>query len=361
MDFAEILGTGEAPPVQAMSPQGPEASPEATGSSFGGGFMDKMRTDPAFSQAMLMMGARLMQGPKNGQDFAGLVGDAALIGATAHGFVRANEQSHALKQKEFALKEQEAGVRMDSTKAQTAQVQQETSQKATLFPEVQAKVAQEVKNLRASGRKTEADALLQEAKANNFSAEWELARRKGEADIVQSNAAAGASNASALAQQANARLIGVKADAATNLQFEGQDEAVLHGSGKKGAAGAKQKMDEMFTYLRASDPQKKTYTDEQLYEKVARMHDPSKMKGEDIQTLRLLAENGSRDQQKFALDQLFQMAGGTAGAATGPAPAKPTPTKAPKRGEKLTVVRTGRDANGRVVQQLSDGSIKYVD
>ena len=81
MSFANILGTGVeqlpeqpgvVPPAQVQAQVPPEATPA------GGGFMDKLKNDQAFAQAAIMMGARMMQGPRPGQDAFGALGEMSI-------------------------------------------------------------------------------------------------------------------------------------------------------------------------------------------------------------------------------------------------------------------------------------------
>lgn len=161
------------------------------------GFFDKLRTDPKLSQAMLMMGLRMMQGEQNGQGTMGMLGDAMMAGAAAHNMLKYNEREMDRRDQELAMKSRESNARV-------TQLEQETSQKAELFPEAKKKLAEEVRQLRASGRKAEADALVAEFKADpaRVAEAWRLDQGVKKANITQSNAAAGASGASARAANA---------------------------------------------------------------------------------------------------------------------------------------------------------------
>lgn len=166
-------------------------------SQTGDGFFDKLRTDPKMAQSMLMVGLRMMQGQRPGQDTMGMIGDAMMAGAAAHNMLRYNEGENARKDTELGLKVQESGARVAQANATTAATQQATQQSAAQFPNMQAKLAQEVKNLRTQGKTAEANSLIQEAKAGNIKTELDLENASRRANINQSNAAAGASAAQA--------------------------------------------------------------------------------------------------------------------------------------------------------------------
>lgn len=166
-------------------------------SQAGDGFFDKLRTDPKMAQSMLMVGLRMMQGQRPGQDTMGMIGDAMMAGAAAHNMLKYNEGENARKDTELGLKVQESGARVAQANASTAATQQATQQSAAQFPNMQAKLAQEVKNLRTQGKTAEANSLIQEAKAGNIKTELDLENAARRANISQSNAAAGASAAQA--------------------------------------------------------------------------------------------------------------------------------------------------------------------
>lgn len=180
-----------APQIPAEAVQGVLQEEGATGpSATGTGFFDKLRTDPKMSQAMLMMGMRMMQGNRPGQDSMGMVGDAMMAAATAHNMLSYNEKNTAIKERELGMREKESSTRV-------AQTEQEMAQKAELFPDAKAKIAQEVRNLRTQGKGAEADLLIKDAKAGNIKTELDLQNRTAQAEITQRNSASNSSNASA--------------------------------------------------------------------------------------------------------------------------------------------------------------------
>ena len=135
MAFAEIMGQ----PEQGTPQEAPQES---------GGFMDKLKTDPAFAQAAIMMGARLMQGPRQGQDALGAFGDAAMIGTQAYTFGKQNE-----------VENQRAGERAKvqnaQTEAQTAVTQADTQAKVMANAETAQTGPDRVKALRLKAQSLE--------------------------------------------------------------------------------------------------------------------------------------------------------------------------------------------------------------
>ena len=81
----------EAPPVMAPQAAQPQAAPpQAPPEQESMGLFERLRSDPVLSQAALMAGIRLAQGPRPGQTALGLVGDAMMVGKTAHDMLQGN-------------------------------------------------------------------------------------------------------------------------------------------------------------------------------------------------------------------------------------------------------------------------------
>lgn len=221
MDYNQILfgqGGGQQPGPVAQAPAMPPAqapiqqaapTPEQIEAQDSSGFLQKVQTDPAFTQAMLMMGSRLLQGPRPGQDDAGMLGDAAMVGLTAHNMMKGNEHTQALQDQEMALREKKAKVDMASTEARTAGTLQDTEQKGLAFPETQKRIAEEIKALRTRGRLQEAQALMTEFKADpaRLAEDRGLDMQKTRAEIGATGARASASMAAAGASTARAEQI----------------------------------------------------------------------------------------------------------------------------------------------------------
>lgn len=172
MSFAEILGTGVeqppeqagvVPPAQAQAQVPPEAAPA------GGGFMDRLKNDQAFAQAAIMMGARMMQGPRPGQDAFGALGEATMIGVQAYNMGKQNEIDNQLAN-------ERAAVLNDQTRAQTAGVQAATVGKTQENAENLLTKGDRVKTLRLkaqalerAGKVAEAQQIYDMAKAEFMS------------------------------------------------------------------------------------------------------------------------------------------------------------------------------------------------
>ena len=217
-------------------------------SQAGDGFFDKLRTDPKLAQSMLMVGLRMMQGQRPGQDTMGMVGDAMMAGAAAHNMLKYNEGENARKDQELGLKTQESNARVAQAGATTEATQQQTQQSAAQFPNVQAKLAQEVKNLRAQGQTAAANALIHEAKAGNIKTELDLENASRRANISQSNASAAASMSSVRAndQLTQGRVLENEARVtlmdknATEADRESSTRVLNHGKSDKTVVKSKQ-------------------------------------------------------------------------------------------------------------------------
>lgn len=325
MDYANLLGLGGeqsvpqvalAQPTSQMAPmpQVPEppmapppqqaAAPEQAQSP---GFLDKLRTDPAFSQAMLMMGARLMQGPKPGQDFMGMVGDATMVGATAHGFVRQNEQANAIEQEKLVLQGQESAARVAESGARTAQAQQTTRQEGILFPQTQAKLLEETRRLKNAGDLAGAQALVAQYRADpeRLAADWKLDQDKTSAQTAHT-------------QAQTARL---EAETADPQKFKTQ-----YGSNKLDDLTAMEK------YIRQANP---GMNDQEIAQQLLNMRQTKK--GQDLELLKTIVANGDPNspQVAYAMAKLAEEAGYVEEPA-GATPGKPAKPVKPLRGQKPT-------------------------
>lgn len=152
----------------------------ATGEGTGTGFFDKLRTDPKLSQAMLVMGSALMQGPKPGQDQFGLFGNAMMAGALTHNMLTLNE-----------------GV----------------DQRAT--QESAARVAESGQRVKAGVQKMEQDAALHPVLMEKYNAEIVRAKQAGELDRVKALKEAFLNDPKNLEKMLNADLDVKKAQAAS--------------------------------------------------------------------------------------------------------------------------------------------------
>lgn len=159
MSFAEILGTGVeqppeqagvVPPAQGQAQVPPEAAPA------GGGFMERLKNDQAFAQAAIMMGARMMQGPRPGQDAFGALGEATMIGVQAYNMGKQNEIDNQLAN-------ERAAVLNEQTRAQTAGVQAATVGKTQENAENLLTQRDRVKSLRLKAQALERAGKVAEA------------------------------------------------------------------------------------------------------------------------------------------------------------------------------------------------------
>lgn len=315
------------PPAQA-APQQQPAEPD---------FFAKLRSDPALSQAMLMAASRLMQGQRPGQSAAGMVGDALAIGATAHSMLQENARRAGLEERRVAQQERESTARVDA-------LETETGQKKALFPETQKKLAAEVRRLRAAGDKESALALIAEYNSDpeRLAAKWDLDVRSAKAGISRDNAAASAS-------AANAELITERGKAARALNENNDPNAVLHGI-HTGKNAAKQKLEELSTYVKQAHPE---MSEQEVAQHVLEMQ--STKRGEGVEMLTKLMDAEDAAVRKWATGQLAQKAGfRTEGASPKKAERKPI---GPKK-----ITRTGVDkSTGRKVVEYEDGSVDYAN
>ena len=146
MDFNALLnGSGQqpggvvAPPAQAAIPQDPPAT-EAPQMPSGqppqdGGFFQKLQKDPAFAQSMIMMGSRLMQGPRYGQDEVGMWGEAALAGATTYSNQTAAAYAQMQQDQEIARKAADTNSQIESRNVTTEGNRAQNQENAALAPD----------------------------------------------------------------------------------------------------------------------------------------------------------------------------------------------------------------------------------
>jgi hypothetical protein len=208
MDFATLLGGANQAtpsPSDAAPPQNAQA-PEA------GGFFQKMQSDPALTQAMLMAGVRMMQGPRRGQDTVGMIGDAMAVGAATYGGQKQADQAFALKQQEEQRRNAESQSTIAQNEESVATSRQKREQDATMFPETQKQVAAEIRRARLQGDNAQADLLIKQWKSDpqRMAEDRALDNARTRAQTGQANAAAAASAASADNSKANAELTRAK-------------------------------------------------------------------------------------------------------------------------------------------------------
>lgn len=201
MELANLLyGQGEQQPAQGGVPavpagvmaapaiQAPIQAPEPT-------FTEKLRSDPAMMQSMLMMGARLMQTSGYSQDPMKDIGDAVMIGSATHNMMKENEYNNARADAEARRQNALTDAQIGQTQANTDRITQETAQSAETFPETKKKLALEMKKLVTEGRRAEALALKDEFNSDprRLAQAWDLDVAKDRASISASGASAASS------------------------------------------------------------------------------------------------------------------------------------------------------------------------
>lgn len=292
--------TLEAPTQTPLAPEQAQVMQQEgiSGNGSGQGFFDKLRSDPALHQAMLMMGARLMQGPKQGQNELGVLGDATAVAAQVHNMLQTNERT-------MQTDEAKAGALINRENAGAEAVRGREARDAELHPQFKEKLNAEVKRLRSEGRKEEALALIAEAKADPKYVQQLLGLdlQVKQSQVNENNAQAGAASASAAASRANAEFTGERTKSAKTLNEQGSPDAVLHGV-KSGAAGAKAKFAELETYVKAAHPD---WDQSQVAQTILDMQ--TGRKGEDLDVLKIMAESDNKEHRKYATDQLAARAG----------------------------------------------------
>lgn len=276
MELANLLyGQGEQQPAQGGVPAVPPGvmaapaaapirAPEPT-------FTEKLRSDPALMQSMLMMGARLMQTSGYSQDPMKDIGDAVMIGSATHNMMKENELANARAEEEMRRRNALADAQIGQTLANTESTQLETSQKRQSFPETQKKAALEIKRLEAEGKRTEAMAIREAFRSDpkRLAEEWSL-------DIAKDRASVNASNASAASSMSNVefnkeRTKGAKAEnsAFDVLNNPLADERAVEASaralnkGKTDKTGNKASTDAQKQLIRDAHPD---WTDQQVAE-----------------------------------------------------------------------------------------------
>jgi len=151
----------EAPTQTPLAPEQQQVMQQEgiSGAGGGAGFFDKLRSDPALHQAMLMMGARLMQGPKQGQNELGVLGDATAVAAQVHNMLQTNERT-------MQTDEAKADALINRENAGADAVRSREKRENELHPDFKAKLNAEVIRLRNEGEKEAALALIAKAKSD---------------------------------------------------------------------------------------------------------------------------------------------------------------------------------------------------
>lgn len=308
---------GQAPapdPMAAALPQVMQEEGAQANSPDGMGFFDKLRTDPKMSQAMMMVGLRMMQGQKPGQDAMGMVGDAMMAGATAHNMLKFNEGEQSRRDAEFGLKKEEAGVRMDQTRTSTARTQQDMDFKAQLQPDELAKAKELVLKYK---QENQLDKL--KMVGEGIRNDPENVRRMIAADLKAKEAQAASANETTKSKKKDAQMKEWSATGTPEQKKQARDYFTADDPTARAAAGKQGQVEDL---IRRSNPD---LTDAQVAQQALDLS--SSQKGERIIALKALIDNGDETQRTSALAELNSIVlgkklGVNAGAATG------TPTAA---------------------------------
>lgn len=318
MDMANLLY----PQQEAGAPEAPTAAPSQSQEP---GFLDKLRSDPNMMKSMLMAGARLMQGVRPGENPMAAFGDAVMIGNATHEMLKENQRKAVLEEQEAQRRNALADAQIGQANANTDNLRQTTSQNAAKFPAEQQKLAEDVRRLRLAGDFEGARARIEAFKAEHQGEIFKSEQAVRQANINQSNAAAGASGAAAEASRANTRMNTIKADAASELYQQGQYGTVLYGTQKTGAGAAKDQLEGLKVTLKAAYPNASDQEVAQMALEVS-----SGKKGQQLETLKALIDYGDDAQRTWAQTQLYDMAKGKA--SQGPSPVSGTPKTPPPVG-----------------------------
>lgn len=278
-----------APEAQPLTPIDAQSTPEEKQ-----GFFDRMRTDPNLRQSILMTGLTMMQ-PRGGEDTMGLVGRSIMAGNMTKNFLDQNAVEDTRRAEELATQQ-------DFRKTQTAAAKQTMEQKAAEFPQTMRKLQIDIDNAATDGEKKKAEAAMKvfESDPKRMAEKFDLDREATRANITQSRAAAGASSASARANNAltDERTLGTSVkrellDPKTTPERKAQIRAMYTADD---AATNQQADKEARTkaLIKEANPD---WTDQQVSARALEMIDPTNMKGQEFQTLRELLRNAETDDE----------------------------------------------------------------
>ena len=283
------------------------------------GFFEKLRSDPNMMQSVLMTGLTMMQ-PRYDENFLGAAGRGIMAGNMTKNFLDQNVVADAQK-----AAESQSLVKSRDT--QTARAQQQIDQSTTEFPQTMRKLTLDIDNAATDGERKRAEAAMKqfESDPKRMAEKFNLDRDVSRANINQSNAAAGASGASARASNAltDSRVTDNKLrtemlDPKTTEARKAQIREMYQVDDKSGGA-AKQKSAEIEALIKRVNPD---WTDQQVAQEALGMVDPSGLKGQKFQALKILIDNATNDTERDQyLVQLKALASPQRGAAGAPAPA----------------------------------------
>ena len=307
---------GQAPapdPMAAALPQVMQEEGAQANSPDGMGFFDKLRTDPKMSQAMMMVGLRMMQGQKPGQDAMGMVGDAMMAGAAAHNMLKFNEGEQSRRDAEFGLKKEEAGVRMDQARTSTARTQQDMDFKAQLQPDELAKAKELVLKYKQENQldklKMVGEGIRNDPENVRKLIAADLKVKDGQA--AQSYSGVAANNALTADRKQDTKLQATLADPKASAE----DKALAEKALRKGQTYGAGKLSDLDARAAALLKGGLVKTEQEAYAKA--YEDSGDKKGQDFETLKALAQSADPATAKWAEEQMLAGAQGKGGKSAG--------------------------------------------
>lgn len=282
------------------------------------GFFEKLRSDPNLTQSIMMMGLNMMQGPRENENFLGLAGRSGMLATQAKGFLDQSSVDQARQAAESASK-------LKAQETQTAAAQQQIDQRAQEFPETMRKLTIDIDNARTDGERKKAEAAMKtfESDPKRMAEKFDLDRAATRANINQSNAAAGASGASARASNA------LTSERQTNLQMRnwaanGTDEQKAQARqfftvDDQGTNAAKDKNAFLATQMKNLG-----WDDQQIAQRLLDINDPTNAKGDTLRSLIFLANEEMDPTKKTEILGKIKTLS-DAGLAKGSAPASAAP------------------------------------
>jgi hypothetical protein len=254
----------------------------ASGEGTGTGFFDKLRTDPKLSQAMLVMGSALMQGPKPGQDQFGLFGNAMMAGALTHNMLTLNEGVDQRATQESDARVAESGQRVKAS-------EQKMEQDAALHPVMMDKYKQEVEQARTAGDLNRVRMLGEELRNGNYQKKFESEMANDAAGRASHYASAGASNERRLASVDERKYKEVLASPTSTPEERERARSALN-QGTGGGQAASDRLEMEFQQMKKAHPTppkgvSQAEHEQRLREMVVR--GSHQVKGQDLASIRL--------------------------------------------------------------------------
>jgi hypothetical protein len=228
MPAPEGVEPQQAPPQSLPQAVAPEASAQS--------IFDKIRSDPKMAQAALMAGIRLAQGAKPGQTALGLVGDAMMMGLTAHDMLAYNETQQGMQKEKH-----QADMARSAAATEGQQLQNEESRSG--MPDRLQVLKTKAEALLRAGELEKAQQVYNVAKAefqnaalksgastqiqNAWLQELTIPALERQAKLNLLEQQAGASAASARSSDAHANLFNQQASNPEKFRSDGSESSVV--------------------------------------------------------------------------------------------------------------------------------------